>query len=454
MYKIIDNSYFGYLKNSSNIIANYILILVAFLIPTSTHHIKYLFIMLSILSIFRPDALTKLKSVLVNPVVISFALYFLLNLLWLSVSKNPEDVYYIAKYSVMFLYPVLILLFLESKFIPLMISSFLLGIFVSEIVSYDLYLNLNTFDFFPYINANANSTYPTPFMSHLNYGFFLAFSAGLSLQIFFQKNSYLMKIFTIILIVSITINQFINIGRSGYILYAISILTILYLQYKKDIFKYIPLIIVAFVSIFFLAYSFSPNFQKRIEQTVNSIASIYNKENYTNSIGIRFMNYKNAIESFKQSPLIGYGTDAHVTVLYEETKKTDAQLAQTIKNYHTTDSQYFDIALQFGLIGLIVFFNIFYQIYRYKDRDIYLKNISILMSILLLIYGLGTNFMHFLNPTSYLLIFFATITMSHSYKEEYFDYKSRVLKLYLLDAFTFVLLYVCSFHLYRFLTQL
>jgi len=441
--------YVTYLKNSYDLIANYILVMIAFVIPISNTHIKRLFIMLLILAIFKLRNLIQVKNVMRNPIVLAYIFYFLLNVFWIYIAEDKESAFLTARYSTIFLYPILILLFVRYNFIPIIISSFLLAISVGEVVSYDIYFNYNIFNFLPYINANANSSYPTPFMSHLNYGLFLAFSAGLSLQLFFQQKILIFRLFSLLLLSSLTINLFINIGRSGYILYIISISTVLYFQYKKNILKYIPLILLSFMAIFFLAYTFSPNFQNRALQTLKSVQKIYYENDYMNSIGIRFLNYKNSIELFKEKPLIGYGTDSHVEVLYKKTKESNSKLAAIIKNYTTTDSQYFDIVLQFGLIGLVVFLNIFYQIYQYKYATTYLKNLSILILILFLLYGLQTNFMYFLNTSAILLIFFSTFILKKNNSKESFNYKQRSKALYLLDIITVFILYIVAFQIYR-----
>lgn len=348
----------------------------------------------------------------------------------------------------MFLYPILIVLFLKHDFIPIIISAFLLGILLGEVVAYDIYFNLHYLDFFPYINPKANTAYPTPFMTHLNYGLFLAFSAGLSLQLFFQKKTYLIKIFSILLMLSITTNLLINTGRSGYILFIVSVSIILFLQYKKKIIKYIPLLLITFLSIFTLAYNISPNFHKKALQTVHSIKKLSNS-NYNSSIGIRLLNYNTSLELFSEKPLFGYGTEEHVRVLYEKTKQSHPSLAKQLKYYSTTDSQYFDVALQFGLVGLFVLFNIFYQIYRYPYTDSYLKNISILTIILFTLYGIQTNFMHFLNPSSILLIFFSSLILINHQDKSNFNIRERSFKLHSFDFFSLILLNFIAFQIYR-----
>ena len=447
--KLSQNKYIIYLQNNSYLLANYILIAVAFFIPISTTHIKRFFIMLLILTLFTPNIKTKIKNVLLNPVIFSFVLYFLLNLFWIFIAKDSEHALFITKYSIEYLYPILILIFIKREFIPIIISSFLLGVFIGEVVSYDIYFNFNIFDFIPYINPKASPAYPTPFMSHLNYGLFLAFSAGLLLQLFFKERSLLIKSLTLLFIFSLTTNLFINIGRSGYILYIVSISTILYLEYKKTILKYIPLIILSFLSIFYLAYLYSPNFHNKVDQTLSSINKIYNNNDYMSSIGIRFLNYKTATELFQEKPIVGYGTGMHVDVLYERTKQKDEKLAKIIKNYSTTDSQYFDTALQFGLIGLIIFFSIFYHLYRYNYTDKYIKNISRLIIIVFLLYGLQTNFMYFANSSSILFIFFSSLVLTKSSLQEESQRKNILIKFHLFDLFSLLLIYFIAFQVYR-----
>jgi O-antigen ligase len=248
-------------------------------------------------------------------------------------------------------------------------------------------------------------------MTHLNYGLFLAIGAGIIFQSFFMRKSYLF-ILNILLFGSITSTQFINIGRSGYILYIISILLILTLQYKQLIIKKTHILIGLIALVLYLAYSLSPNFKSRIDLTMHTFEQIYTDSNYNNSIGIRIQNYKYAFDLIAEKPFLGYGIGQNVKVLSESMKTDEATIAKIISNHSTTDSQYLDILLQFGVIGFMIFINIFFQLVRYQYQDEYQKRVAILFVTLFLIYAIQANFMHFYNATSLLLIFFSSILAS------------------------------------------
>lgn len=74
-------------------------------------------------------------------------------------------------------------------------------------------------------------------------------------------------------------------------------------------------------------------------------------------------------------------------------------------------SDYLDVLVQFGLIGLLVFLNIFYQILKYNQKDSKLKALQILLVIVILVQAISQG-MIYLSPINKLFILFIGTTLN------------------------------------------
>ena len=61
------------------------------------------------------------------------------------------------------------------------------------------------------------------------------------------------------------------------------------------------------------------------------------------------------------------------------------QQHQLLKTMHHLHNQYIEMLTQFGIIGLLVFLNIFYQIFTYKQTEKENKEIMILVTMAVMI---------------------------------------------------------------------
>ena len=86
---------------------------------------------------------------------------------------------------------------------------------------------------------------------------------------------------------------------------------------------------------------------------------------------------KYSLEALKESPIFGVGTGDHIN--YIKNKIIDYKYPEPMLNIlnggenANLHSDYLDIFVQFGFIGLLIFLNIFYQIVRYKTENEHLK---------------------------------------------------------------------------------
>jgi O-antigen ligase len=400
--------FYNFIQKNLDAIANYVLIFYAFFIPITGEIVHDGFNILFVLLIFKKDKISTIKQTFSNPIVVAFFIYVGMNYLGVLTSDYKDLSLVYARYYKFFIYSALIVAFAKHKYIQQMIYSFLAGVIFSSILSYSLIFGFLTSPFpYSYLLA-ASASNPSPFMYHIEFGFLLAFSAVLLLQMLYQQRKIKEKILIAIFFIFISIAIFLNISRTGYIIYFLGITLFYFLHFKKDFLKVFPFFILSIAIVISTLYYLSSTFESRVNVALKDIEKIYYDNNYNTSIGLRIVEMKQATELVLKKPLTGYGTARHVSTMYKDAKEKKLFYADTIERYSTTDSQYFDTLLQWGFLGLLVFLNIFYQAFKYKQEDSYLREMQIILITLYLINSFQTYTM--LGQIPYTLFFILSLT--------------------------------------------
>jgi len=364
---------------------NHLLVVYAFLLPISVQARAQVQFAIIILFFLRGNFKKYIFEHLKNPIVIAFALYFSLYILWLFGSDNPHYASMLIKHNkYAFFFPIIILSFIDKRFTSKVVSGFLIGIFFSEIASYLVSLHIispslsiyNVKIFHPYMSVYD----PSPFMLHTKYGLALALAISLLLHnILTQKYTVIQKAISIFFLFSITFNISITGGRIGYILFVILILTLIILVFKKNSIKAFLISIASISIVFFIAYSNSTIFKNRIDYSISSISSLYkNPMNFNSSFGKRVGMWYYGGKVLKEHPIFGVGTGDHVDMIKEKIKDEHSNFKAVVHPHN----QLVSVFIQFGIIGVLIFLNIFYSIFKYKKyASSYHKNIAILSSL-------------------------------------------------------------------------
>ena len=382
-----------------DILANHLIVIMAFFLPISNTAVRSGIFTLVLLFIFVPNHLERLKKAVTNPVVIGFALLWLLYKLSPLYSVYPDISWRYSKEFTFLLYPMIMILFLEYKYTFRIFSSFILGVLISEILSYGYFFELLTSPI-PYGGFLAvNAQNPSPFTYHVPYGYILALASSFILYNFI-KNDHInrtLKFVFFLFFITITLNLFVNSARTGYILYLVSNSIVLLLIYKKNIYKIGFYLIPAVLLMLILVTTVSDNLGREFKQTIGAIEKLKNND-YKSSLGVRAKEYVYAVEVFKEKMLIGYGGGTHtkLVALHAEEKHNDAHLARYLKapqhysGYMTNiDGYYAELIVQFGILGLFVLMNLFYQIFIFKQTSTYLNTIKTTLVLTSILYAIA-----------------------------------------------------------------
>lgn len=376
-----------------NLWLNYLLVAYAFVLPINDRACSFLFALMLILIVLRGQFKTYFLSVLKNPVVIAFIAFFgiyVLSLLW---SENIKEGLLLVKSVKYALFLPLFLSFIDKRFSLSIISAFLSGILLSECISYAIHFEIIPTQLI-WQGIEFYCSYaiddPSPFMHHSHYGMALALSVSILMYRVFSRSwpvGY--KILGTTFIITMTMNILITGGRTGYLLYGILILLSLYFALGKKILKPIFGVILAIGIIGIMAYEMSPIFQKRMNETRLSVENmIHDPMNFQTSMGNRIGLWYYSTNVIADNPIIGVGIGDGLDETHKHIIPEDSFL-KGMAHFH---NQYIEVLVGAGILGLIVFLNIFVQILRFKPEDSELHASMILVTVAIAIALLTETF--------------------------------------------------------------
>lgn len=390
------NNTINYIRSivSMNLL-NYLLILYAFFIPISNKAPSFILILIALLLLFTNEFKSRFTAIMKDKVVQAFMLFYLMHFIWMIGSEHMDAAIFKAYHYKSILSIIIIAMTIKKEFITKILTSFTAGMLVSELFSYAMALNLKI----PLIHLREGMG-NVPFMqSYTQYATVLSITLGLILYNLLtdkEANSF-KRIFLKLFFISASFNIFIVASRIGYILYAISIFTVLFFIYRKQ-FKKILLPGLLLIALgYTLAYNFSDLFKERTAQLYHDVISIPAGD-FSTSNGARAGYYFYGTEIIKNNIIFGVGAGDHIgevktLILRDEQNQSNKDnLLVNIWNYNCASlhSEYLDNTIQFGIIGLIVFLNIFYQLFSYTQIDNNRRIIQLLLIVSMLFVSVGS----------------------------------------------------------------
>ncbi len=399
-----------------NTAINYVVIGYAFVLPVSRAGISLGTALLFILWLIEGNFKDKFHFLVRNKVVVAlfaFVAFSAISLLWSS--DHTIGLNSLRKYW--YFLPILVFATsIRKEYLFRIMSAFLFGMLVSEILSYGIFFELWTL-------KHGSPADPTPFMNHLQYSMFLTLSSLLLLNRMFFETSWRWKSFYFIYFLTVTSNLFLNGGRTGHVAFAISIFVVGFVNIKNKFLAFLSMLILM-VSIFYTAYHISPVFQSRFDAGTTEMTNLSNNEKnqYTGSFGVRLAIWKVGIAVAKDNPLLGTGIGDEMHATEEKLNDYDTSYESIRRllqfNMHNAYVQYL---VQLGIIGLLLYLLIFYEIIKLKIKD---KELSNLRYIFVAVFCIA-SIMELMFAAQFSLAFFALfvgifIGFSQVEEEEFF----------------------------------
>ena len=330
-----------------------------------------------------------------------FIVYSSLSYFWSDVSlKEAFD--YIKRYW--YYLPIFIIFkYLKKEYFEYAISSFFLGMLISEILSYGNFFNLWQVG----LSFDGN---PTVFIHHTTYSIFLAITSVFLLFEIFHSKENMKKILYSLFFITVTINLFVNAGRTGYFSFFILITLFIFYRYKLNI-KMILLNFFLLSTFITLIYLTSSNFNNRIHMIKSDVSTVLESKDYNTSIGARIGFWIIAKEIFLENPIFGVGIADNIKEknhIIETEKNDNFSFVKKLEHFHNS---YLEILTQFGIVGLFLFFSIIYNLFKLKINNTsmnLLKNITIIIFLL----GSFTDNLFYLNASMTFFSFIIGLTLA------------------------------------------
>lgn len=346
-------------KISINELINYLILALVFVIPLSYKLRDIIYGLIIVLWVIEGNY--KLKfNILKNSLDKILIVYFLLFILrffsnfWSDALYNgsyrghENSILYCLEYDFfcLLIIPIILTSFKKEN-IKKAFSAFILGMFISEIVSYGIVFGFWTTKY----GIPSN---PTPFLhNHSFYSMFLAITIFWLFKIVIKEKSKIKKFLYSLFIFTATTNLFLNSGRTGQILFVILLFFSLIYFFHLKLKTILIFLLVSFIT-FVLYYKISPNFHNRMNQTINAIKKI-EKGKFNTSFGGRVLAYLVVKDIVIKHPF-GVGVGSARKYLAIESKKYGKNNSSFfISNLPHAHNQFLQFLLETGFLGFILF---------------------------------------------------------------------------------------------------
>ncbi|HIQ47177.1 MAG TPA: O-antigen ligase domain-containing protein [Sulfurovum sp.] len=363
-------------KYNFTLYLNYTAVVYAFIIPLSRAGIGILTAMMILLWLLEGGFKDKLNLYRKNKVIIFLILFLLLGFVSLLWTEDQQVSLYLQR-RYWYLFPLFIFMTsLQKEFIPKLLSAFILGMFVSEVIAYGVFFELWSF-------MNATVANPSPFMHHIIYSIFLAFTALLLLNYIFNFHTLKYKIMYAFFFVTVTGNLFLTNGRTGQLAFLVGLFTLALLSFKHKLKAFLMTILLGGV-VFVVAFNISTTFKQRVLLGKSDLTQVIEKKNYCSSWGGRVGAWIVSQDIIKEDPLLGVGIQDNMKLFHEIIDEKHPSMKCMHHSFMHTHNQYLQIWTSLGFLGLFLFLAMFYALVRLPIKNKELHHIKyIYISILL-----------------------------------------------------------------------
>jgi O-antigen ligase len=322
----------GYFLRLSQILA----VVTAFVLPLSTAALMVFFSATVLCCLLAGNWHEKYLILRYNPMALMF-------LIGLSYSMVPQaaGLHTLTKYSKFLLGFFLFSTFRNEKTAAAAFFAFLVAASITLLLSF-----IKFFGHSDFLHRYASDS--GVFKDHIFTGFLFAFTSYCFAVFAFSIKNIWRWLFALLFLVTVYNVLFINLSRSGYVVLFSLMLLLAWQQ-----FAWKGLLAGLIISIFLCGgLLFLPaNFKQRFNLAQSEITQ-YKHGKFDTSIGLRLEFYHNSLELLKEHPWIGTGTGSFA----QDYLAVAQDKLVGIRNPH---NEYLNIAVQFGLLGLVILLGMF-----------------------------------------------------------------------------------------------
>lgn len=363
----------------------YLVVVFAFTMPISRASISFFIIFFPLIWLIEGDFKRKFEEIKSSKILVAFLLFYIIIAISAIMSDNEKTAIKFFRLYAYWLTLIVLATSVKKEWIRTIISAFLLGMLVSELTAYGIFFGLWEYG----VGSKQN---PSPFMFHIDYSVYLAFTSILLFSRIISSHYGLReKIFFFIFFLSTTGNLFLQTGRTGQVAFIFAVIIMFFLHNKLNL-KSILYATLSLALIYFIAFNLSENFRGRIETTIHDIDKI-SKNELDGSWGQRIAFWFVSYEILKENPIFGIGLgdfeeEAHKALQKEKFSHYPEHMKKFMSSNHF-HNQFLMVAVQMGLLGLVFAIYIYYLVVikALSTQDKELKDIFVLF---LVIYFIGS----------------------------------------------------------------
>ena len=330
--------------------------------------------------LLNPKVGTYLKNSLKNSFVQAGLLYLAVILIWFIGTHDLSFAITQLKINKFYLLPILFFAFIRAEYFKYYVLAFILGAIVNFIWTYLMFFNI------------IDNHYSNLIINQSEHAF-LIFLTILSLfyRLVKYEDKLVYKILIICIILLLSSNVFL-LKKTQVVSYVIVLFVAFIYLYRKDIVK-ILIFSLTSLSIFLIGINFLfPTVKYQLLHEVDGVQKAIQKQDFTNSMSARLGIAYYSLKVIEDSPIFGYGTGDHAYEVKKainnselkniDSKSYDILIGTLITGKHVTlHNTFLQVLVQYGIIGLIIFLNIFYQILKFTRGETNIYSLLIVSSV-------------------------------------------------------------------------
>ena len=330
--------------------------------------------------LLNPKVGTYLKNSLKNSFVQAGLLYLAVILIWFIGTHDLSFAITQLKINKFYILPILFFAFIRAEYFKYYVLAFILGAIVNFIWTYLMFFNI------------IDNHYSNLIINQSEHAF-LIFLTILSLfyRLVKYEDKLVYKILIIFIILLLSSNVFL-LKKTQIVSYVIVLFVAFIYLYRKDIVK-ILIFSLTFLLIFLIGINFLfPTVKYQLLHELDGVQKAIQKQDFTNSMSARLGVAYYSLKVIEDSPIFGYGTGDHAYEVKKainnselkniDSKSYDILIGTLITGKHVTlHNTFLQVLVQYGIIGLLIFLNIFYQILKFTRGETNIYSLLIVSSV-------------------------------------------------------------------------
>ena len=330
--------------------------------------------------LLNPKVGTYLKNSLKNSFVQAGLLYLAVILIWFIGTHDLSFAITQLKINKFYLLPILFFAFIRVEYFKYYVLAFILGAIVNFVWTYLMFFNI------------IDNHYSNLIINQSEHAF-LIFLTIISLfyRLVKYEDKLVYKILIIFIILLLSSNVFL-LKKTQVVSYVIVLFVAFIYLYRKDIVK-ILIFSLTLLSIFLIGINFLfPTVKYQLLHELDGVQKAIQKQDFTNSMSARLGVAYYSLKVIEDSPIFGYGTGDHAYEVKKainnselkniDSKSYDILIGTLITGKHVTlHNTFLQVLVQYGIIGLLIFLNIFYQILKFTRGETNIYSLLIVSSV-------------------------------------------------------------------------